>query len=71
MNDKVARLEEKIAFLEQALQELSEEHFAQKKELDRVSVQLESIKNKINNQMLEGNYASETYSIENEKPPHY
>ena len=71
MDDKTARLEEKIAFLEQALTELSEEHYAQQKELDRLAHQVLLLTEKLKNQSDSSDYLSENALISDEKPPHY
>ena len=71
MQDRLSLLEEKIAFLEQALSELSEEHFAQQKELIQLNLQFQKLLDKYNNQLFNDQNLSELTGLNNDKPPHY
>ncbi|MBX2847544.1 MAG: SlyX family protein [Acidiferrobacterales bacterium] len=61
-------LEVKIAFLEEALATISEEHFAQQKELRQLKEQMDLLVKKVRN--IQNNDSSETEVVD-ETPPHY
>ncbi len=67
MSASVERLEEKVAFLEQALQQLSDEHFAQQKELLDLKELVHALKEKLVNQSDSHDFSTQI----DEKPPHY
>jgi len=75
MNDAGAEkslqeLEVKVAFLEDALGELSDEYYRQQKELEALKGQVISLIAKYQNSDSNAN-GSEPSFIEDEKPPHY
>lgn len=67
MSTSIAKLEEKIAFLEDALQQLSDEHFNQQKELGALKDKFDLLSERLNNQTDSSDFSG---SID-EKPPHY
>lgn len=62
------QLEVKVAFLEEALATLSDEHYAQQKELDELKRQMALLVEKFRN--LQNSDNSEAQVLD-EKPPHY
>ncbi|MFO7325067.1 MAG: SlyX family protein [Pseudomonadota bacterium] len=67
MNERIEQLEVKVAFLEQANSQLSEELFRQRREIDALATQLKALTGR-----FEATLVSPTaYSAEEEKPPHY
>jgi len=66
--NRINELEVKVAFLEEALHKLSDEHYKQQKELEKLKHNyaqvLESLKNNVSN-------SSELLSLADEIPPHY
>lgn len=71
MSQSIEALEVKVAFLEEALQQLSDEHFRQQKDLSELKANYKSIMEKYINQSDEGDSLSEFSSLDEEKPPHY
>lgn len=67
MEDRLDQIEIKIAYLEQANAELSDVVYRQRQELEALRARLSV--------MAEGHEAAQaqptTYSLEDEKPPHY
>ena len=61
-------LEVKVAFLEDALSTLSDEHYSQQKELDELKKQMTLLVEKFRN--IQNNDSSEAQVLD-EKPPHY
>jgi len=71
MTNKKANSEElevKVAFLEDALSTLSDEHYSQQKELDELKKQMTLLVEKFRN--IQNNDTSEAQVLD-EKPPHY
>ena len=71
MTNKKANSEElevKVAFLEDALSTLSDEHYSQQKELDELKKQMTLLVEKFRN--IQNNDSSEAQVLD-EKPPHY
>lgn len=67
-NDAIDELQVKVAFLEEALSELSDEYYQQQKLLDKMAAMIERLNNKLDERASEGLEAS---SDVDEKPPHY
>ncbi|MGH8175635.1 MAG: SlyX family protein [Steroidobacter sp.] len=68
MNDEITeRLEMKIAFLERASQELSDVVYRQQQELDELRTQVALLVNRMDAMKS----AETTYTVEQERPPHY
>jgi len=67
-SDRNSEMEVKVAYLEQGLNTLSDEFFAQKKELDTLKSQLASLIEKLGNPQ---NGESADQPVVDEKPPHY
>lgn len=65
--ERLEQLETKIAYLEQANQELSDAVFAQQKAMDRLQERLGRLADRIE-ALAE---PSGEYSAEDDKPPHY
>jgi SlyX protein len=66
-NDSLEEVQSKIAFLEQAIAELSDVVFRQHKEIQVLEVQLNAVRAR-----LDSARSDETArSVEEEKPPHY
>lgn len=61
-------LEVKVAFLEDALSTLSDEHYSQQKELDELKKQMTLLVEKLRNSQNSDNSEAEVFD---EKPPHY
>ncbi|MEM7360558.1 MAG: SlyX family protein [Pseudomonadota bacterium] len=61
-------LQVKVAFLEDALNKLSDEHYQQQRELDEVKMKLAGLIEKLRSQTQESDPGSD---IHDEKPPHY
>jgi len=68
MSKVIEQLEVKVAFLEDALNKLSDEHYRQQKELDGLKNQYAMLRERIGNGGHEDN---SEYSAEDERPPHY
>ena len=71
MTNKKANSEElevKVAFLEDALSTLSDEHYSRQKELDELKKQMTLLVEKFRN--IQNNDTSEAQVLD-EKPPHY
>ncbi|MFT5135107.1 MAG: putative coiled-coil protein SlyX [Arenicella sp.] len=68
LKSSVEELEFKVAFLEDSLSKLSDEHYQQKRELDALKNQLALISDK-----LKGGFDKDDshQPIEDERPPHY
>lgn len=67
MNERLDQLEIKIAFLEQANAQLSDELYSQRQQFEALREQLASLTGRI-----EAAQAAPTaYAPEDEKPPHY
>ncbi len=64
----VEELEFKVAFLEDALSKLSDEHYQQQRELDTLKNQLALMSDK-----LKGGFDKDDshHHVEDERPPHY
>lgn len=65
-DDSLERVQTKIAYLEQAMAELSDVVFRQHQEIQALESQLKQLKDRIAGAALE-----ETRTIEQERPPHY
>ena len=68
LQSSVEELEFKVAFLEDSLSKLSDEHYQQKRELDTLKNQYALISEK-----LKGGFDKDDshQSIEDDQPPHY
>lgn len=66
IDDSLERVQTKIAYLEQAMAELSDVVFRQHKEIQALESQLKLLKDRVAGAALE-----ETRTIEQERPPHY
>lgn len=67
MQERVEQLEIKVAFLEQANGQLSEELYRQRQELEALRAQLTGLLER-----LDASQSQPTaYTAEQEKPPHY
>lgn len=67
MDERLEQLELKVAYLEQANAELSDELFRQRRELEVLRQQISALVSKFDAAQA----ASTTYAPEDEKPPHY
>jgi uncharacterized coiled-coil protein SlyX len=68
MEKRLEQLEIKVAFLEQANAELSDEVFRRRQEIDALREQLGTLKSRF--EAAQAQPATE-YTPEQEKPPHY
>lgn len=66
--DSIEDLQVKIAFLEDSLNKLSDEHYQQQRELDEVKAKLVGLIEKVR---AGSNESTEQADIVDEKPPHY
>ena len=66
--ETLEQIETKIAFLERANAELSDVVYAQRQELDQLRARFASLSARLDSAQREG---GQTYSLEDEKPPHY
>ncbi len=64
--DSLERVQTKIAYLEQAMNELSDVVFRQHKEIQALEAQLKALKERLSGAPLE-----EARTLEQERPPHY
>lgn len=64
--DPLERIQTKIAFLEQAMAELSDVVFRQHKEIQALDAQIKALKDR-----LAGASLDEARTLEQERPPHY
>jgi SlyX protein len=64
--DSLEQIQTKIAFLEQAMAELSDVVFRQHKEIQALDAQIKALKDR-----LAGASLDEARTIEQERPPHY
>jgi SlyX protein len=64
--DSLERVQTKIAYLEQAMSELSDVVFRQHKEIQALEAQLNALKER-----LSGVPTDEARTLEQERPPHY
>jgi SlyX protein len=64
--DSLERVQTKIAYLEQAMSELSDVVFRQHKEIQALEAQLNALKER-----LSGVPTDEARTLEQEPPPHY
>jgi SlyX protein len=64
--DSLERVQTKIAYLEQAMAELSDVVFRQHREIQALEAQLKAVKDR-----LAGASFDEARTIEQERPPHY
>jgi uncharacterized coiled-coil protein SlyX len=71
MTNEFEKLETKVAFLEEALQQLSDEHFKQQRELMNLKDQYLDLKNRYKNQSYSDEPSSGVDAAIDEKPPHY
>lgn len=69
--DALVLLQEKVAFLEQSMQELSDEYFTQQKELIELKEMYLVLKEKIDNQEYAEQSSSNESLVVDERPPHY
>ena len=68
MNEQqISELEIKVAFLEQAIQDLSEEFLAQQKDLIKLKSQFSTLSSKL--ELIESD--QNQGSVVDERPPHY
>jgi len=65
--DALQELEVKVAFLEEALNKLSDEHYQQQKELDKLKIRYLSLAEKVNS----AGDGGQEYTQQDEVPPHY
>ena len=65
--DTIERLELKIAFLEQAAADLSDVVYAQQREIDALRAKLVELTSRV----AAAAEKESSYTIEEEKPPHY
>ena len=65
--DLIARIEEKIAFLERANSELGDVVYAQQRQIETLQARLEQLAGRLEAQRE----SEQTYSLEQERPPHY
>ena len=68
MSKVIEQLEIKVAFLEEALNQLSDEHYRQQKELDGLKNQYAMLRERMESK---GHGDDLDYSAEDERPPHY
>jgi uncharacterized coiled-coil protein SlyX len=66
-NESLEELQSKIAYLEQAIAELSDVVFRQHKEIQLLQVQLNAVKERLDSARSD----EATRSVEQERPPHY
>lgn len=66
----IAALQEQVSFLENALQELSDEHFAQQQEVRELQARVEYLIQRTTNQNDAGDLQSDINLVD-ERPPHY
>jgi SlyX protein len=64
--DPLERMQTKIAYLEQAMNELSDVVFRQHQEIQALEAQLKAL-----NERLSGVPSDEARTLEQERPPHY
>jgi SlyX protein len=64
--DSLERIQTKIAYLEQAMAELSDVVFRQHKEIQALDAQIKALKDR-----LAGASLDEARTLEQERPPHY
>jgi SlyX protein len=64
--DSLERVQTKIAYLEQAITELSDVVFRQHREIQELEAQLKAVKDR-----LAGAAFDDARTIEQERPPHY
>jgi SlyX protein len=65
-DDPLERVQTKIAYLEQAMTELSDVVFRQHQEIQRLEAQLKALRER-----LAGPPVEEMRTLEQERPPHY
>ena len=65
---QIEELQVKIAFLEQAFSQLSDEYFAQQKEMQHLSLKLEALVDKL---AKTDSVNENTDTVVDERPPHY
>lgn len=63
--DSLERVQTKIAYLEQAMSELSDVVFRQHKEIQALEAQLKALKERLSS------VPDEARTLEQERPPHY
>ena len=66
--DALQELEVKVAFLEDALNKLSDENYIQQKELEKLKANYDLLSDKINSSGVDG---GEQVIQQDERPPHY
>ena len=71
MDERLAALEEKIAFLEQALNELSDEHFSQQRDIEKLNRRVERLIERLEHRAQSADGYSDSTLTGEEKPPHY
>jgi SlyX protein len=67
MQQRLEQLETKVAFLEQANAQLSDELYRQQQQLEALRIELASLLERLDAAQSQAT----TYSPEDEKPPHY
>jgi SlyX protein len=67
MNDRLDKIEIRIAYLEQANSQLSDAVYKQRQELDTLRVRLSTLVGRLDSAQAQPT----AYSPEDEKPPHY
>jgi uncharacterized coiled-coil protein SlyX len=67
MNEELERIEMKIAFLERANNELSDVVYRQQQELTALGERVAVLANRLDAVKAD----AQTYSVEDERPPHY
>lgn len=65
LQDSLERVQTKIAYLEQAMNELSDVVFRQHREIQALEAQLKALKDRLTGA------ADEPRTVEQERPPHY
>ncbi|HWL62174.1 MAG TPA: SlyX family protein [Steroidobacteraceae bacterium] len=68
MEDRLEQLETKVAFLEQANSELSDELFRRRQEIEALREQFAALRGRLDAAQAQ---PAAPYSPEDEKPPHY
>lgn len=70
MNDRLVELETKFSFQEDTIQELNEVIIRQQRQIDELTLRL----NRLGEQMLDLQASAsggQSFSLQDEKPPHY
>lgn len=65
--ERIERLETKVAYLEQAHQELSDVLYAQRRELDALKTRVAALASRL----ADGDAGIQKFDPDNDRPPHY